>query len=587
MANLRIRRFGENRFGAPPQTKTGSTDHGHIIGAIANGQRLRCINVQIPAIALQGHGLGVLAEHRITDLACQHPVLGEQFIGLMGTKSGLRGNTAGKIGEAAGHQRGHGAMGRHGLHQGAGAGIEGQALFITALQQGNRLTLEQAHTLAQGRFKIQRPGHGRFGHGAHLIAKPGQVRQLVQAFLTDYGAVHVTDKKGLARCRAGVQTPVQRQAIEGFCHSGAPGLAAQAQRFTRRQSCFMLKAQHTGAGACLVQRRIARAGNKDQVSAHLGVRHVQSNTPPILLIYGPTASGKSALALSLAQRFDGEIINADSMQVYDGIPVLTAQPDRRERDGAPHHLYGWRDPAGPCSAGVWQNAALETIETVRKRGKLPILVGGTGLYFETLTRGLADIPPVGGQARDEAAGILHEQGPEGLRAALVRVDPAAAQRIQGADRQRLLRALGVYLQTGKSLSAWQAHTTPAVPPGAWMGMVVVPEKAQLYKDIASRFALMLEHGAVDEARAMAARRLDGELPVMKALGLRPLINHIHGKISLDCACALAIRDTRRYAKRQMTWSRGRFTDWPVLAALSAVGRGRAAARLVMKRLAGG
>ena len=303
---------------------------------------------------------------------------------------------------------------------------------------------------------------------------------------------------------------------------------------------------------------------------------MQTKTPPILLIYGPTASGKSALAVHLAQRFGGEVINADSMQVYAGLPVLTAQPDTQDRGGVPHHLYGWRDAAAPCSAGIWQQAALAAIEDVQKRGAWPILVGGTGLYLQTLTSGLAEIPPIGKAARARTEALLQRDGLDGLRAALGAIDPEAARRIQGADKQRLVRAHAVYVQTGKPLSAWQAQTRPALPPGSWTGLVLLPERERLRTRIAERFALMLERGALEEARAMAARRLDDSLPAMKALGLPPLLAHLQGRISLDEASAQAIADTRRYAKRQRTWARGRFGDWPVIDAASGAEQARAA-----------
>ncbi len=312
----------------------------------------------------------------------------------------------------------------------------------------------------------------------------------------------------------------------------------------------------------------------------MGVRQVQSKTPPILLIYGPTASGKSALAVALAQNLGGEVINADSMQVYQGLSVLTAQPDVHEQGGVRHHLYGWRDAAQPCSAGIWQQAALATIKAVQARGKWPVLVGGTGLYLQTLTAGLAAIPPLGEAARNTAETILREQGIAGLRNALQVVDPVAAQRIQGADRQRLLRALGVYLHTGEALSAWQARTRPALPRSAWLGLVLRPDKAQLHTRIAARFDHMLEHGALREARALATRELDKTLPAMKALGLPPLLAHLDGTISLRDARAQAIQDTRRYAKRQMTWARGRFGSWPAINATSAREQESAALQLI-------
>ncbi len=252
------------------------------------------------------------------------------------------------------------------------------------------------------------------------------------------------------------------------------------------------------------------------------------------------------------------------MQVYHGLPILTAQPGLTEQDGVAHHLYGHLDARCNYSVGLWLDEALGVIKAVRARGKVPILVGGTGLYFEALTRGLAKIPPVGEAASAQAVSLLENKGIEALRAAVTRVDPAAATRILGDDRQRLLRAYSVYLETGQSLSAFQKDTLPALPPGSWCAMSLYPERESLYARIAARFDEMLAAGALDEARAFAERDLPDNLPVMKALGLKALIGHINGQITLEHAKVEAVRDTRRYAKRQYTWAGGRFSHWPVI-----------------------
>jgi tRNA dimethylallyltransferase len=296
----------------------------------------------------------------------------------------------------------------------------------------------------------------------------------------------------------------------------------------------------------------------------MGSQALQTGLPPILLIYGPTASGKSALAVDLAHHFGGEIINTDSMQVYRRLPILTAQPSLVDQDGIPHHLYGHLDASQNYSVGLWLEEALGVIKTVRANGKVPILVGGTGLYFEALTRGLAKIPPVGEAANAAALSLLKNKGMEALRAEVRRIDPEAAARILGADRQRLLRALSVYLETGQSLSAFQKNTKPVLTPGSWCAMTLYPEREKLYARIAARFDEMLDLGALEEARAIAARDLPDTLPVMKALGLNALIGHINGQTTLEHAKVTAVRDTRRYAKRQFTWAGGRFSHWPMI-----------------------
>ena len=285
---------------------------------------------------------------------------------------------------------------------------------------------------------------------------------------------------------------------------------------------------------------------------------------PILLIYGPTASGKSALGVDLAHHFDGEIINTDSMQVYQGLPVITAQPNLDEQNGIPHHLYGHMDIDQSGSVARWRDEALAAIKGVRERGKTPILVGGTGLYFEALTQGLADVPPVGEDAKAQAKAVLENEGMAALSAEVARIDPAAAARILGGDQQRLLRALSVYLQTGKALSDFHKNTHPALLVGSWCALSLKPPRDILYDRIACRFSKMLENGALDEARFVAQRDVPPTRPAMKALGLNALVRHIKGQIGLEDAIQTVVRDTRRYAKRQYTWGAGRFSNWPVI-----------------------
>lgn len=281
-----------------------------------------------------------------------------------------------------------------------------------------------------------------------------------------------------------------------------------------------------------------------------------------LLIMGPTASGKSALALALAERLSGEIVNADSMQVYAGLRVLTARPTEAEEARAPHHLYGHVDPAERYSVGRWLREALAAIAEISARGRTPILAGGTGLYFTALTRGLAEIPPVDPEVSADLAARLKAGGAAALHAALAARDPAAAARIQPADAQRILRALGVLETTGAPLSSWQADTKPALAPGAWRGLVIDPgaNRPALRDAIARRADAMLAAEALEEVRALAARRLPGDLPAMTALGVPQLIGHIEGRSDLAAARTALVIATSQYAKRQETWVRNQFRE---------------------------
>jgi tRNA dimethylallyltransferase len=283
--------------------------------------------------------------------------------------------------------------------------------------------------------------------------------------------------------------------------------------------------------------------------------------PRIWLIAGPTASGKTALALTLAEAVGGEIVNADSMQIYRDLPVLTASPTADERARAPHHLFGVVDAAEAWSVGRWQRAALTILDEIAARDRPAIVVGGTGLYFRALTRGLADMPVVPDAVRDAVTEAFDREGEGPFRDRLAAVDPTAAERIEVGDRQRLVRAMSVAEISGRALSDWQADTTPPLAAEAWRGVVLDPPRDALYRRCDQRLTAMIEAGALDEVAALAARRLNPALPALKAVGYRELAAHVAGEISLDEALAAAQQATRNYAKRQSTWFRNQTSGW--------------------------
>lgn len=284
--------------------------------------------------------------------------------------------------------------------------------------------------------------------------------------------------------------------------------------------------------------------------------------PPIRLIAGPTASGKSALALRLAAETGGVILNADSMQLYRDLHLLTARPSATEEAQAEHRLYGVADAADAWSVGRWLRAAVVELDALKAEGRTAIVVGGTGLYFRALTQGLADIPPVPDSVRASAGIRFVTEGEAAFRAALAMVDPEAAARIAPGDRQRLVRALAVHEATGTALSDWRAATTPVLAPGEYEAIVLEPDRAELYARCDARLEQMLEAGLLAEVDRMRARRLDPILPAMKATGLREFIAHLDGTLSLAEALDAAQRETRRYAKRQLTWFRNQTPHWP-------------------------
>ncbi len=282
-----------------------------------------------------------------------------------------------------------------------------------------------------------------------------------------------------------------------------------------------------------------------------------------MLIAGPTASGKSALALALAERIGGTVVNADSMQVYRDLRVITARPSPEDERRAPHRLYGHVDAAVNYSTGQWLRDVAAVLDETKAQGRVPIVVGGTGLYFKALTTGLAAVPPIPADIRAKVRARVQSEGAAALHGELMRRDPATARRLMVNDRSRIARALEVLEVTGRSLSDWHREgMLPLVDPGKAAKVFLTCERKALVERIENRFTAMRQAGALEEVRALAARKLDPLLPAMKAHGVPWLIRHLHGEISLDEAAAGCVMDTRRYAKRQLTWLRNQMKDWP-------------------------
>jgi tRNA dimethylallyltransferase len=273
-----------------------------------------------------------------------------------------------------------------------------------------------------------------------------------------------------------------------------------------------------------------------------------------LIIAGPTASGKSALALELAERFRGTIINADAMQVYRELRVLTARPTAEEETRAPHALYGVRPAAEPGSVAWWRDAALAEMAQAHEAGRLPILTGGSGLYFAALTDGIAAIPDPGPEARTEARALLKQIGPAALHARLAETDPATASGLRPTDSQRIARAWEVWRGTGTGLAEWQSRPPPPAP-WRFASILLDPPRAELRVAIAARLSSMLEADTLDEVRALLALGLDPALPAMRAHGVPELAAHLRGQLSLEEAVRRIELVTGQYTKRQATWFR--------------------------------
>ena len=288
-----------------------------------------------------------------------------------------------------------------------------------------------------------------------------------------------------------------------------------------------------------------------------------SSAPTALLIAGPTASGKSALALALAEAFNGAIINADSMQVYDTLRVLTARPSDADLARVPHYLYGHVSAASEYSVGQWATDARAALAQVRAAGQIPIFIGGTGLYFRALVYGLADIPDIPDAVRAGLRARLADEGVHALHADLQRRDPALAARLHPNDPQRILRGLEVIEATGRALSDWQGDTQSPLLGAPATRLLLAPARDWLYARCDARFEAMLGDGAAQaEIAALSALQAPPHAMALKALGVAELQAVARGDMSLEAATEQAQMHTRRYAKRQMTWFRNQMSDWP-------------------------
>lgn len=286
-----------------------------------------------------------------------------------------------------------------------------------------------------------------------------------------------------------------------------------------------------------------------------------------ILITGPTASGKSALAVELAKRHGGAVVNADSMQVYDTLRVLTARPSEEEMQGVPHHLYGHVPAGAAYSTGAWLRDVSALLPALKAAGQLPVFVGGTGLYFKALTGGLSDMPTIPEALREELRTRLLEEGPDKLYAELDAIDPAMSANLNSQDGQRIVRALEVIKVTGRSIADFQGRSGPVlIDAEKARKIVVLPDRAVLHQRINGRFEKMLQQGAEDEVRALLALGLPAEVPVMKAIGVSQIAAMLKGEMRREEVLEKGAAATRQYAKRQMTWFRNQMDEsWERLA----------------------
>ena len=290
-----------------------------------------------------------------------------------------------------------------------------------------------------------------------------------------------------------------------------------------------------------------------------------SEQPICLVVFGPTASGKSGMASDLALTFGGTVINADSMQIYRDLRVLTARPSEEEEAVVPHRLYGVLDGAEPCAAALWRDLAAAEIKSATAEGRVPILCGGTGLYLKAIMEGLSPMPEVPESLRERIRAEVASDSPVRSWERLQEIDPEAARRIEPMDRQRITRALEIYEATGETFSVWRNKPLdgPRVP-HRFVTLALAPERKTLVARCNARLQMMLDMGGLDEVRALKLRALPLDLPIQRAVGVPEFSAHLDGEIDLESALEKARIATRRYAKRQMTWLKGHFIAQKIL-----------------------
>ena len=277
---------------------------------------------------------------------------------------------------------------------------------------------------------------------------------------------------------------------------------------------------------------------------------------PVIVVGGPTASGKSSVALAIAEAFNGSIVNADSMQIYNGLGIVTARPDKSALARVPHELYGLFGNDRRCSAGEWRDLALDAINRINDLNRVPILVGGTGLYLRALMTGFHRMPAVASEIRTALNERLKREGADVLHTELASSDPVTASRLHRSDGQRIVRALEVFAASGKPLSAWQSGQTEAAPENLrFLTVLSLPDREELYEQINSRFENMLESGAIEEVESFISADPQVDHPLWKAVGVLPISTFLKGEIDRNHMIERGKQDTRRYAKRQMTWFR--------------------------------
>ena len=559
-------------LGAEGDADAGGTQHRHVVGAVADGDGLRRWNAALGGECQQGLALGLTGYDRRQHPAGDAAADNLQPIGDDAVEAEFGRNPLGEDREPAADERGRGAVAAHRRDQFArsrhqtnpsgglieNAGLDPGQQRDASLERGDKVDL-CIHRLAGdlGNMRANAEDQGQFvehlvfdnrrfeiGNEEPLAPLRRRLDQDIDRGADDDGAHGFDDRRRVQRIE---------NKIAGLVRRKPDGLGFDRKRLGDRRG----EVGKTGASC---------AGDQSEDDAHMRSSYAlkrmnnkrlaadRALRPAIIVIAGPTASGKSTLALALAEAFTGTVINADALQCYRDLEILTARPDAADCARVPHRLYGFLDAAERGSVGDWRTRALAEMAAAPEEGRLPIVVGGTGLYLRTLALGLAPFPEIPETIRQKALALHRTLGGAAFREHLAGLDADSARRLHAGDTQRLVRAYEVVRATGIPIGAWRCR--PQEPaPYRFATVLLMPPRERLYAACDARLSAMIKRGALDEAAALAARELDPALPAMKAVGLPELMRHLRGEAPLTEAVAEAQRATRRYAKRQMTWFR--------------------------------
>jgi tRNA dimethylallyltransferase len=566
------RNFGNHRLRAERDAYAGRRQHRQIVGPVSDGDCFHRRDAEFGRESQERFPFGLSGNDRLPD-GPRYPIVHEvESVGDDAVETERRSNRFGEDREPARHERRRRTRAPHRLDQRPRAWRElnprGRFLEHPSLRPR-----QQRDASLQRGDEVDLAIHRPAGNFSNLQPNPKVLGKLVEHLVLDDRRLQISYEKLLAATCDGLNENIDRSVFDQGTgrRLGAPLVSRSEDQVTglRRSQPIRLGPDPQGRRDLRSKMRQARPaadpGDQGQDHPHTTASYSRqrpprkparatAEPPPVLVIAGPTASGKSALGVELAEALGGTVVNADSQQIYRDLRILTARPDATAEQRAPHRLYGFLDAAERGSVANWRTLALDEIAVATGAGRLPILVGGTGLYLRAIQDGLAPVPEIPPAVRQEAVELHRLLGGVGFRERLARLDAAGAERLFAGDRQRLLRYYEVVRATGMPLSAWLRRPHPSSP-YRFFTILVMPPRETLYAACDTRFVRMIERNALEEAESLACRGLDPDLPAMKAVGVPELLRYLHGEISLEAAIVAGQQATRRYAKRQVTWFR--------------------------------